>query len=330
MSESEIQKQSRDKVESPLKLGLETRLIEAFGATFERAPWPVCRRSGAWIGRLFYAALRKRRQIAIDNIRMALGVSEARANQLARRSIQNFGITFCEFLRLRVATEAEIREQCLETGVEHIFEGLAKKRGVILLTGHLGNWELLGARAALEFPVTVVARPTSNGGVQERIDAVRAAAGLEVISKYDPGRAALQALRQNRTLAILPDQHAGHDAPLLPFFGRPTRFIPAVSRLALMSGATIVPSFGFRRAPWLSDGRINGTMMPPIPLDDLRALPRSEREAAVIEGTKRVIGVLEDAIRSHPDQWLWMHRRWRKQDENAVVAAGVETLPEAL
>jgi KDO2-lipid IV(A) lauroyltransferase len=132
-----------------------------------------------------------------------------------------------------------------------------------------------------------------------------------VISKYDPGRAALQALRANRALGILPDQHAGADGLLLPFFGRPTRMIPAVARLSMLSGAPISPAFAVRRTPWLKDGRINAAILEPWAVEKPA---RADRDAAVEQGTRRMVSELETVIRAHPDQWLWVHRRWRGEE----------------
>ncbi len=256
-----------------------------------------------------FGALGKRQGVAVGNIRLALGVSNARAHQLARRSAMNFGMTFAEFLHLPNASEAEIRERAYINGLEHVWEALAPGRGAVLLTAHLGNWELMGARAALEFPLTVVARPTSNAGVQRKIDESRRAANIKVISKYDSVRATLQVLRRNETLGILPDQHAGGEGALLPFFGQPTRVWTALARLAMMSGASVVPAFGVRRRPFLADGRIEARV------SRSWTIPKTDnREEAVLEGTKRVIGELETVMRAEPDQWLWLHRRWRERD----------------
>jgi KDO2-lipid IV(A) lauroyltransferase len=191
-----------------------------------------------------------------------------------------------------------------------VHKGLERRKGVILLTAHLGNWEVLGARAAQECPLTVIARPTSNSGVQRHIDACRAAAGMNVISKYDTGRAALKVLKENGVLAILPDQHAGPSGLLLPFFGQATRVIPAVARLALMSGATVVPCFGYRRKNFVTHGNINGVIS-----EGWRVENRGENRAALIEsGARHMIADIENAIRHAPDQWLWLHRRWRPED----------------
>ena len=281
----------------------------AVGRVFETLSFDACRYAGAWLGLALYAALGKRRGIAVNNVRLALGVSPARANQIARRAVTNFGMTFAEFMHLRVASREEVRAYSWIEGLEHIESGFAAGNGVILLTAHLGNWEVMGARAAQEFPLTVVARPTSNEGIQGFIDRVRAAGGLGVISKYDNGRASLRVLKQNQSLGILPDQHAGDEGLLLPMFGQPTRVWPAIARLAMLSGARVVPAFGVRRRPFLADGRIVATVGPGWNVEKT-----GDKTARVLDGTRRTAGELERIIRAHPDQWLWLHRRWRASD----------------
>ena len=281
----------------------------AVGRVFETLSFDACRYAGAWLGLGIYAALGKRRGIATNNVRLALGVSRARANQIARRALMNFGMTYAEFMHLRVATPSEVRAYSWIEGLEHIQSGFDAGRGVILLTAHLGNWEVMGARAAQEFPLTVVARPTENAGVQGYIDRVRAAGGLGVISKFDNGRASLRVLKNNESLGILPDQHAGCEGELLPMFGQPTRVWGAIARLALLSGARVVPAFGVRQTPFLADGRIVATVS-----EGWNVEKSGDKNAAILAGTQRTVSELERIIAAHPDQWLWMHRRWREKD----------------
>lgn len=275
----------------------------------ERASWRQCRYFGAWLGMFFHGALPFRKKVSIRNLRLAFPhLSETQANRLARRASQNASMTFCEFLHLKNATEQEIREYTIVEGVENVFGAMQKGKGVLLETAHLGNWEVLGARAALEFPLTVIARPRSNQAIHNHIETVRGSVGVSVISRFDTGRAPLKVLRANQALGILPDQYE-KDGLLLPFFGQPTRVVSALARLAILSGAPVVPAFGIRREPWLSDGRIITRSYPMFEIDK-----GDDREAGVIEGTKRVLYELEKIMTAYPDQWLWMHRRWRRSD----------------
>lgn len=277
----------------------------------QHASWATCRRTGWWFGLLLSKALNKRRQVAIDNVKLAFpDLSEAAARQIARRSIQNAAMTLFEFIRLASATPQEISDYVSWDGMEHILAAREKGRGVILLTAHLGNWELMGASAAQAFPTTVVARPTSNAGMENHILQVREHGGLKVISKHESARASLEELKKNHALGILPDQYAGPDGLLLPFFGHPTRVVSSVARFSMMSGAPIVPTFATRRRPWLSDGRIAARVAPGYCIEN----DRKRREELVREGTLRTIADLENIITRYPDNWMWIHRRWRAHD----------------
>ena len=202
------------------------------------------------------------------------------------------------------------------------------------MTAHFGNWEVMGARAVQEFPLAVVVGPTSNSSFEGYIEALRCKVGIKMISKFETAQASLQVLRANEALGIFPDQHTGRHGVMVPLFGHPTRFVSSLARLALVSRAPVVPSFGVRRTPWLADGRIIATMSPGFYVR-LQCGERwasgtgrenrhpAAREAAVVEGTRRVICEIENIVRRHPDQWLWMHRRWRPED-TVQARTGIE------
>ncbi len=301
----------RQKETSSSRAALEKRLMSALGHRLESASWQSCRRMGALIGLAFFKIGRRRRELAIDNVVKALGVSRVRATYIARRSAQNWGMTTCEFFHQRTASPQEIRDYVSLQGMEHLQAALQKGNGAILLTVHLGNWEVLAARLSQEVPLSAIMRPLSNVSAQEHMTSVRRAVGMQLISKHAAARPSLKALRAGSALYILPDRHAGAEGALLPLFGHLTRFETAPARIAMMSGAPIVPVYGVRREPWRSDGRIEGRFSPAF---EVHAANRDEREAATIEGTKQVIASIETAVRAHPDQWSWMLRRWRPDD----------------
>jgi Kdo2-lipid IVA lauroyltransferase/acyltransferase len=306
--------------------------MRAVGAAMERTSWAGCRRAGAWLGLLFFNGLRSRHELAVSNVRLAFPhLSQAAARRIARRAAQNLAICFCEFLHLHTASAREVREYADIEGLEHIEAGFERGHGVILLTAHVGNWEVMGARAAQDFPLTVVARPRSNSGVEKHITEIRRVSGIQVISKYDTGRAALKVLQANGALGILPDQHAGPEGVRMAMFGHPTRFAPTLARLAMMTDAPMVPAFGVRRTPWLADGRIVACVSPGIHLPhDKGRDSKAQREATIMEGTCRVIHEIESIVRRHPDQWMWLHRRWRPEDadEEETKGCGAHTSDE--
>lgn len=304
---------------------LERHLIERMGAALEMAPWVTCRRVGSWMGLAFFYGLRRRRTIAIKNLRMALPhLSERQVKQIARRSAQNFGMSFCEFLHLQKASAAEIRDYCQLEGFEHLEQALAQGSGVMLTTAHFGAWEVMGARAAQEFPLTIVVRLTSNQALRNHIEKVRAAVNLKMILKEESARVSLKVLRANEGLAIFADQHAGPDGALLSMFGHPTRVFTSPARLAIAARCPLIPGFGVRREPWLTDGRVVIRVSPGL---YLHHQSYDSREAAVLEGTRFVHAATETIVRQYPDQWLWMHRRWRPEDSHtgSAKASGDES-----
>ena len=299
------------KAVSAARGAVERRVAGALGTTLERTSWAGCRRLGSAVGLTFFAAGKKRRELAISNLQMALGMNRANALRTARRSAQNWGMTTCEFLHLPAASDQEIRDYVSLDGFEHLQGALERGNGAIVLTIHLGNWELLTARLALETRVAGIVRPLSNATAQATMSGVRRGYGLDIISKHAAARPSHKWLKSGGALVILPDRHAGPEGALLPLFGRETLFEGAPARMAQISGATIVPAWGVRRAPWLADGRIEAQLWPGYTVENPA---KSEREAAAIEGTKQVIESLEAIVRKHPDQWSWMLRRWRDSD----------------
>ncbi len=298
------------KTTSARRSALETGLSHALSVSLERASWQQCRALGSFLGLAFFAAGGKRRALAVDNIARALHLNSAQSLRIARRSAQNWGMTTCEFLRSPAATPQEICDYVSLCGLENLESALEAGKGAILVTAHLGNWELMAARLGQEFPTAGIVRPLSNAVAQNLMSGVRQAHNLGLISKNSAVRPSLKWLRNNGALIILPDRHAGPQGELLPLFGRLTRFENAPARLALMSGAPILMAHGARRSPWLRDGRIEGHIAPPFSLH----AAKDDREQAMLEGTQRVIAGLETMVRAHPDQWSWMLRRWRDTD----------------
>ncbi len=292
----------------------EKRLVKRLGRAMERAPWSVCRRVGSVFGLAFYYGQTSRRAIATANLRLIFpNWPENEVQRVARRSAQNFGMSFCEFLHMGNASAREIADYCAWDGLEIIQNEFERGRGVLLPTAHFGAWEVMGARAAQDFSLTVVVRLTSNRALREHIERVRAKIDVGMIHKDEPARVAMKLLRQNRAVAIFPDQHAGAHGLLLPYFGHTTRVHASPARLSIATRAPIIPTFGVRRTPWLGDGRVVITASPALHLD--RDAPR---ELEVVRGTNYVTARTEAIIRAHPDQWLWMHRRWRDKDREEL------------
>jgi Kdo2-lipid IVA lauroyltransferase/acyltransferase len=196
-------------------------------------------------------------------------------------------------------------------GLEVMDAAIADGRGVVVFTGHLGNWELLAAFFGLRgYPVSVVARPVKGGGrLNAQNVALRARSHVETLLRDDAGvsRLLLRALRKGRLLALLIDQSSkrGQSVPV-PFFGRPAPTQIGAAVLALHTGAPVVGAFIERRPSGGHEIRVVRPDLPPR-----EDLDRAGRQAWVVETTRRMTAMVEQEIRRRPQDWVWWHRRWR-------------------
>jgi KDO2-lipid IV(A) lauroyltransferase len=278
-----------------------------------RLPWAVVYALGDIAGAALYHAADGRRQVAVHNLTAALGsrFTPSQRQVLARRSCQHLLKTLLEFVRLPELTADELRTRVPLVGAEHLAAGLSSGRGVILVTPHLGNWEYLAARVALAgFPLSVIGRDSANPAVAREVTALRRSGGVEVLSKARSLRQALNALQNNRILGILPDQHAGVSGMLLEFFGRRTPVHPIPALLARRTGAPLVVGCAARNAK----NELRAVLEPPL------LAPRTaDRKADVAACMREMVDAMERQIRRHPDQWLWMHKRFRDSDESLAA-----------
>ncbi len=188
-------------------------------------------------------------------------------------------------------------------GFEHYREAKRRGKGALFATAHLGNWELSAvAHSLMTEPMHVVVRPLDNAAVDRIIEARREATGNHVISKKEAARDILRALKKNEPVGILIDQNvAASEGVFINFFGVPACAGTAFARLAAHSGAAVIPGF----ALW-SESKQKYV---------LKFFPLVEITGDAEADTKRIHAVIEQVIRDHPDQWLWLHRRWKTRPE---------------
>jgi len=178
---------------------------------------------------------------------------------------------------------------------------LARGKGLILVTAHFGNWELLARRAILEgFAVTVIARQGDDARFNALTDWLRENGGYEVHARGASPRLLLQRLKQNKIVAILPDQKS--DDVFVPFFGKLAGTVGGPAVLALKTGAPIVPMF----CPRLPNGTYQVVICP-----EINTQPTGDAKADTQRIMADINQSIEDIVRRYPDQWLWLHDRWR-------------------
>jgi len=250
--------------------------------------------------RLLDRAIPRLRRVGMCNLAMALPdlsrEERARIVDGVFRSIARMLVTFSRFPRL---TKDNIHEWIRYEGYEHFEHALERGKGVLFATAHLGNWELSAfAHALMSAPMGVVVRPLDNPRIDKLVESRRAASGNRLIEKRDFARSILQALKNNEAVGILIDQNAGLDnGVFIDFFGVPACAVVGFAKLAAHSGAAVIPGF----ALWSEEERkYILRFYPPLPLTGDATLD-----------TQILHAQLEGVIRKYPDQWLWIHRRWK-------------------
>jgi Kdo2-lipid IVA lauroyltransferase/acyltransferase len=287
---------------SPLRDALEFAAAATVIGTLRFSPAPLARRLAHGYARLLDLALPRLRRIAYRNLELtgfAAGEPE-RQKQIVDGVFRSIGRLLETVARFPSRNAQNISEWIRYEGFEH-FEA-AKKRGhgVLFATAHLGNWELSAfahAMMAAE-PMHVVVRALDNRRIDGLVEARRALSGNHVIEKTEAARPLLRALAANQAVGILVDQNSNlNEGVFVDFFGLPACANTAIAKLAARTGATVIPGF----ALWRDDEhRYVLHFYPPVEITG---------DAAA--DTARIQAALERAIREYPDQWLWIHRRWK-------------------
>jgi KDO2-lipid IV(A) lauroyltransferase len=287
-------------------------LVRSFSAGVEALPWRASLALGAALGDAA-RILGVRRQVAEHNLAQAF--PEKSLGERQRILVEHYrelGRVACEYARLPALVGARPGEVVAEVrGLEHLIAARDAGRGAILLTGHFGHFELLGAYLGRTHPVDFVVQSLSNPGVEAWIGERRQRAGVGQIPVGAGVRRVFEALRQNRWVAMLADQDARDRGVFVTFLGRSSSTPVGPAEIALRTGAPIVMGFGTRRR----DGRHELDVLPPL------AAPTTDRRQAAIALTARHAACLEEWIRRYPASWLWLHRRW-KTTPNGPAAGG--------
>ena len=296
---------------------LELLLVRAVMALVRPLPMRTVRDIGHRLGRMAFYFDNSRRRIALENLSRAFpSRSRGEIENIARAMFAHFAAVLLELLKFATMTEAETRALVDVDGVERVNQAYEHGRGVLLITGHFGYWEVQGMMLPLHAkPASVLARPLDNPYLHEMLERIRSRTGNSVIYRQGAVRKILRELAANRGVAILIDQHLQTpDAIYVDFFQRPAATTSAVGALAARTGAVVIPSFAFP----IGGGRYRLLFDHPI------EPPRDESAESIREFTQRCTDVLEMYVRRNPELWLWMHRRWRSRPEPSPVEAGTE------
>ena len=281
------------------------RRLEYWAAWFvleslAHSPPPLAGRMGRFYAGALDRILPRLRQAGMRNLELVFPSLDVRQrSKIIDGVFRSIGRLLVVFARFRTIDRSNVSEWIRYEGYEHFEAARARGKGVLFATAHLGNWELSAfAHAWLSAPMHVVVRPLDNPRIDAIVERRRMLSGNRLIEKKDFARSILKALRQNEAVGILVDQNASLDnGVFVDFFGIPACSGIGFARIAAHSGAAVIPGF----AVWSeAESRYILRFYPPV-----------EITGDAEEDTRRIQKQLESAIREYPDQWLWIHRRWK-------------------
>ncbi|MEW6443366.1 MAG: lysophospholipid acyltransferase family protein [bacterium] len=270
-------------------------------------PSPRLCRIGRWIGAAAYHLDRRHRQICLENLAIAFPqwpLEQRRA--VARRCFQNVATTFLEIPGLgRLPFDQLVARVGSVTGREHYERALTRNKGVLILTGHFGNWELMALCTGIAgYRLAFVARALDNPYFDQWLNRIRHRSGNRIIPKRGALRQILRSLRQGYGVGLLMDQRVtGNEGVFVDFFGHQAGSSAALALLACRSGAPVLPVYMLRDPSGVGHQL---HIEPEVPV-----VRTGRNDLDILENTQRLQKVLERVVREHPDQWFWMHRRWK-------------------
>jgi Kdo2-lipid IVA lauroyltransferase/acyltransferase len=269
-------------------------------------PRSVARLVGAAFAAIAYRVRTPLRRAAQTNLRIAFPeISETKRDEIIRRMVRQVGWMAAEFSQLPKYSRDNIENIVVIDGSENFDAAKRRGKGVLFLTGHMSAWELSSfAHALYGYPLHFLVRPVSNRRVDALVNGYRCLSGNQPIDKNRSARAILKVLADAGTVGILMDHNTSLDEGVfVDFFGVPASTSSGLARLALRTDAAVVPGFLL----WDASRRKYRLRFEPT----VELSRTGDEECDVRENTQRFTRVIEEFVRAHPDQWLWVHKRWK-------------------
>ena len=278
-------------------------------------PRSLARALAEGLARILFALTPKLRKTAEFNLKLAFPRwTDAQREATIRGMVRSLGWMAAEFARMPRYTRKNIEEIVVLDGHENFLEGQRRGKGVLFLTAHMGAWELSSyAHAVYGYPLHYMARPLDNARLDGLVNRYRGLSGNAPIFKNESARLMLRILKDAGTVGILADQNTmREEGVFVDFFGVPACTTTGIARVALHTGAAVVPGY----AVWDESLKKYRLRFEP-PLELVRT---GDAERDIVENTRRFAKVTEEIVRKYPEQWVWVHARWktRRQGEPAL------------
>jgi len=265
---------------------------------------------GALVGRVALLLTPRLRRAGDLNLRLAFpGKTAAERQQTLRKLYRNLGWLLAEFCQMPRYTPEMIRSFIRYEGLEHYLAARNGGKGVLILTGHLGAWELSSFyHSLMGYPMSIVIRRLDNPLVDNLVNRIRCLHGNQVLHKDDFARGLLASMRRGETVGILMDTNmTPPQGTFVDFFGHSACTGSGLARVAMKTGARVLPGFLLWEEPTQQYVLRFGA--------PLALFSSNNTEADALANTALFTKVIEDYIRQYPDQWLWVHRRWKTRPQ---------------
>ena len=258
---------------------------------------------GKWLGILYFILIKKQRRLAIKHMMLSLKIEEDEAKKLVRKSFINMGRNFFEVLYMPALNKKNFTKYIEIDHLERMKDALAEKHGVVVLTGHVGNWEWLSSSFTMnDLPVTAIAKPQPNMDYTNALNDLRATNNVEIFSSGGSELlSAAKALKKGKILGFLQDQDGGPGGAFIDFLGRPASTPMGAAVFAKKFNSPILPCFILRKP--------DGTHKVIIK-EVLRYEDTGDSDKDLYNLTYKMSKVLEQVILENPTQWLWFQKRW--------------------
>lgn len=277
-----------------------TYLVGAFARII---PYRLSLALGSFLGWLAFDVLRMRRKVTLINLGNSLGKGKDGLTRIGRRAYQNIGKSMVEYSLFPSLGKEKILGMVEFEGTEHFDEALRKGKGAVLVAGHFGSWELMGAATRQKgYPVDFLVGEQHNLLVDNLMNDYRRSVGIGIIKMGAAAKGIIRALKNNRFVAMLSDQDAGSDGTVVEFFNRPASTPKGPAAFALKMDAPVIMAFIIRE---------NQKKQRIIIEKPIFIAKTTDKENDIQRLTQAYTRVLEEYIRKYPDHWFWPHRRWK-------------------
>jgi len=289
-----------------MRIKLEFCAVWALVTLLRILPRPLARMVGAGIGAVAWFSLARLRRTGLRNLELAFPAWPlARRSATLRELYRNLGWHLAEFCQMSGYTRQNTQPILRYEGLEHYLAARERGQGVLIVTGHLGAWELSSYwHSLMGYPMSMVIRRLDNPLVDRFVNRIRCLHGNRVLHKDNFARGLIAAMRHGETVGILMDTNmTPPQGVFVPYFGHMACTGSGLARVAQKTGAAVLPGFLLWEA---AEKKYVLHFGPEIPI-----LRTGNEEADAIANTARFTAAIEDYVRRYPSQWLWVHRRWK-------------------